>query len=69
MKDFIKTFCRGCQVVGVSIGATMCFVFQLPLYKSLINLKGFWAVSIFAAMVLLLAGGILIIWLIGCLDE
>lgn len=69
MKDFIKTFWNGFQVVSMSIGAIMCFVLQIPLYKFLVESNGFWAVLVFVGMVWLLVGGILIIWMLGCLDE
>lgn len=64
MKDFIKMFWKGLQIVVWSLGAIMCFVTQFPLCKFLINAKGFLAV-----LAWLLVGGILIIWMLGILVE
>lgn len=65
MKDFIKTFWNGLQIVVWSLGAIMCFVIQFPLYKFLINAKGFLAVLIFIGMVWFLVNGIFAIWILG----
>jgi hypothetical protein len=69
MKDFIKTFWGGLQIVIWSLGAIMCFVIQFPLYKFLINAKGFLAVLIFIGMAWFLVSGIVIIWMLGVLVE
>lgn len=69
MKDFIKTLWKGFQIVSVSIASVLCFVFEIPLYKFLINAKGLSAVGLFAVMVLFFAGGILFIWMLGLADE
>ena len=69
MKDFIKTFWKGLQIVVWSLGAIMCFVIQFPLCKYLINAKGFLAILIFIGRAWLLVGGILIIWMLGVSAE
>jgi hypothetical protein len=69
MKDFIKMFWKGLQIVVWSLGAIMCFVIQFPLYKFLIDTKGFLAVLTFIEMAWFLVSGIVIIWMLGVLVE
>lgn len=65
MKEFIKIMFAGFEVVSIAICSILCIVCEIPLYKSFVNAKGFYAIWWFILMVICFIGSILFLFLLG----
>ena len=65
MKKFLKTICMGIYIMGMSVLSIACFIFCAMSFDSFLNFKGFEAVSLFMALVLMSVFGLALLYILG----